>query len=260
MSKTCFRSRRWVPRRSVAIHRFRLPLSARNPRGRRSHRHRRRIRRAASCCVATNIAAPPGTVITVRDLFFNVPARKKFLRSDQTELAHIASLVTHYSLAHPHKAFATAQRRRATLLDVTPVEQLRERVYQVFGSRTLDDLIDLGIRGAETSKFRAVRRDRRPRVLRAARLRLRAAGAEAQPQLDFLFVNGRLIRDQLAAARALVGLSQPDAAGLLSLRAAVPRLRCGRSRRQRAPLEDRGALPSRHRSFTISCATPSAMC
>jgi DNA mismatch repair protein MutL len=51
------------------------------------------------------IAASPGTVITVRDLFFNVPARKKFLRSEQTELAHIASLVTHYSLAHPDKTF-----------------------------------------------------------------------------------------------------------------------------------------------------------
>ncbi len=46
-----------------------------------------------------------GTAITVRDLFFNVPARKKFLRSDQTEIAHIASLVTHYSLAHPSKSF-----------------------------------------------------------------------------------------------------------------------------------------------------------
>src|SRR5215469_12082677 len=46
-----------------------------------------------------------GTTITVRDLFFNVPARKKFLRTDQTELAHVASLVTHYSLAHPDKTF-----------------------------------------------------------------------------------------------------------------------------------------------------------
>src|SRR5258708_10354179 len=42
-----------------------------------------------------------GTIVAVRDLFFNVPARKKFLRSEQTELSHIASLATHYSLAHP---------------------------------------------------------------------------------------------------------------------------------------------------------------
>src|SRR3981081_3673539 len=60
-----------------------------------------------------------GTVITVRDLFFNVPARKKFLRSDQTELAHIASLSTHYSLAHPSKSF-TLRNGAADLLDVVP--------------------------------------------------------------------------------------------------------------------------------------------
>src|SRR5829696_3019345 len=71
-------------------------------------------------------ALAPGTSIAVRDLFFNVPARKKFLRSEQTELAHIASLVTHYSLAHPAKSF---QLRNGVneLLEVTPVEHLRDR-------------------------------------------------------------------------------------------------------------------------------------
>ena len=54
----------------------------------------------------TEAAMAGGTTITVRDLFYNVPARKKFLRSEQTELAHIASLVTHYSLAHPEKSFS----------------------------------------------------------------------------------------------------------------------------------------------------------
>src|SRR5678815_1917195 len=49
--------------------------------------------------------SPVGTSITVRDLFFNVPARKKFLKSESTELSHIASLVTHYALAHPDKHF-----------------------------------------------------------------------------------------------------------------------------------------------------------
>src|SRR5271167_2213999 len=90
------------------------------------------------------LAHPGGTTITVRDLFFNVPARKKFLRSEQTEIAHIASLVTHYSLAHPSKSFLL-RHGGAALLEVTPVETLRERVYQVFGSQTLDELIDLGM-------------------------------------------------------------------------------------------------------------------
>src|SRR5580693_4416520 len=62
---------------------------------------------------------PAGTTVTVRDLFYNVPARKKFLRSDQTELAHIASLATHYSLAHPRKSFLL-QSGSSSLLDVTP--------------------------------------------------------------------------------------------------------------------------------------------
>src|SRR6202790_679198 len=48
---------------------------------------------------------PSGTSITIRDLFFNTPARKKFLKAETTELSHIASLVTHYALAHPDKHF-----------------------------------------------------------------------------------------------------------------------------------------------------------
>src|SRR2546426_1399731 len=89
------------------------------------------------------VALTAGTSITVRDLFFNVPARKKFLRSEQTELAHIASLVTHYSLAHPDKTFQLTG-SGGELLHVTPVATLRERVYQVFGSQTLEELVELG--------------------------------------------------------------------------------------------------------------------
>src|SRR6202166_2534993 len=88
------------------------------------------------------IARGGGTTISVRDLFFNVPARRKFLRSEQTELAHIASLVTHYSLAHPDKTFELWN-GGATLLHATPVESLRERVFQVFGGQLLEDLIEL---------------------------------------------------------------------------------------------------------------------
>src|SRR5579875_489651 len=88
------------------------------------------------------IARTPGTTISVRDLFFNVPARKKFLRSDQTELAHIGSLVTHYSLGHTDKRFELYHEGRE-LLSVTPVSSLYDRAFQVFGSEAMNDLVDL---------------------------------------------------------------------------------------------------------------------
>src|SRR4030088_1023818 len=89
-----------------------------------------------------------GTAITVRDLFYNVPARRKFLRTEPTELAHIASLVTHYSLAHPDKTFRLNNGPNE-LLHVTPVATLPERVYQVFGSQVLEYLVEIGIREKE---------------------------------------------------------------------------------------------------------------
>jgi DNA mismatch repair protein MutL len=135
-----------------------------------------------------------GTTISVRDLFYNVPARKKFLRSDQTELAHIASLATHYSLAHPKKSFQL-NHGTSQLLDVTPVETLQERVYQVFGNQTLEDLIDLDYVERELDVVDADDRSTRVFALR---------GFVSGPQVQkmnrnsiFLFVNGRLIRDRL---------------------------------------------------------------
>src|SRR5579883_3199860 len=51
------------------------------------------------------IARSGGTRLEVRDLFYNTPARRRFLKSESTELAHIASHVTHYALAYPEKSF-----------------------------------------------------------------------------------------------------------------------------------------------------------
>ena len=83
---------------------------------------------------------PPGTSITIRDLFFNIPARKKFLKAESTELSHIASLVTHYALAHPDKHFELHSATNAMLV-APPVAGYSERVYQVFGKETLDQMI-----------------------------------------------------------------------------------------------------------------------
>ncbi len=136
-----------------------------------------------------------GTVITVRDLFYNVPARKKFLRTEQTEIAHVASLITHYSLAHADKSFLL-RHNNTELLDVTPVATLRERVYQVFGSQILDELLDLG---DQSRSFPLPVEDEQggPR-------RFRLRGFVSGPQVQrlnrnsiYLFVNGRLIRDRL---------------------------------------------------------------
>ncbi|MDA1315412.1 MAG: DNA mismatch repair endonuclease MutL [Acidobacteria bacterium] len=154
-------------------------------------------------------ARPPGTTITVRDLFYNVPARRKFLRTEKTELAHIASLVTHYSLAHIDKTILLAH-EKGPLLNVTPVESLRERVYQVFGSSTLDDLVELGpcqrelqVQPSPAPRTQAVSRHKEGRDQPRQQL-FRLHGFISQPQIQklnrnsiYVFVNGRLIRDRV---------------------------------------------------------------
>ena len=150
-----------------------------------------------------------GTVITVRDLFYNVPARKKFLRTEQTELAHIASLATHYSLAHPDKTFRLTS-GGSELLHVTPVGTLEERVYQVFGSQVLEDLVEIGLREKEfllpapsVPPSQAIA-DYRTEPEEPASRKFRLTGFFSRPQVQkanrnsiYIFVNGRLIRDRL---------------------------------------------------------------
>src|SRR6266850_503888 len=75
---------------------------------------------------------PPGTTISVADLFYCVPAPRTFLKSDTTELGHIASLVTHYALANPHKQFILSTPTQ-TIIDCSPTDKLADRVYQLFG-------------------------------------------------------------------------------------------------------------------------------
>jgi DNA mismatch repair protein MutL len=77
-------------------------------------------------------AARPGTEVEVRDLFFNTPARRKFLRSPQTEARRIALAVSRLALAHP-KVHVTLRSERKTMLDCPPVETLEERMAQVLG-------------------------------------------------------------------------------------------------------------------------------
>src|SRR5271157_5050817 len=85
-------------------------------------------------------ALPSGTTITVADLFFNTPARRKFLRAESTELAHVTALVTHYALVHPEKHFELVSATH-TLVSAPPVTRTAERIYQIFGKDTLAQLL-----------------------------------------------------------------------------------------------------------------------
>jgi DNA mismatch repair protein MutL len=148
---------------------------------------------------------PAGTSITIRDLFFNTPARKKFLKSESTELSHIASLVTHYALAHPDKHFELHSATN-TMLVAPPVAGHSERVYQVFGKETLDQLISLA---AQQPLDRTGlpqpppwRRDANETPKEPGDVRLH--GFISKPEIQklnrnsiYVFVNGRLIRDRL---------------------------------------------------------------
>ncbi|MGI8771016.1 MAG: DNA mismatch repair endonuclease MutL [Acidobacteriaceae bacterium] len=148
---------------------------------------------------------PPGTTIAVRDLFFNTPARRKFLKSETTELAHVTALVTHYALAHPDKHFELHSATHA-LLQASPVESSADRIFQIFGRDTLDHLLpvaaelDLERVGLPAPPPWKQDEDYQPPVPG----HLRLSGFTSKPELEKLnrnsiysFVNKRLVRDRL---------------------------------------------------------------
>lgn len=143
-------------------------------------------------------AFAPGTAVSVRNLFYNLPARRKFLRTQKTELSHAVRMATHYSLAHLDKAFHL-RNEHGTLLSVTPVSTLRERVYQVFGSATLDSLVEL-----ESDQMPAGSGLSGGTGNGTDRGELRLGGFVSEPQTQrpnrnsvYVFVNRRLVRDSL---------------------------------------------------------------
>src|SRR5262245_49694239 len=133
-----------------------------------------------------DIAWPGGAEVEVRDLFFNIPARRKFLKSDATESFHVTNLVQHYALANPQFSFLLVSNGR-DVIRVTPAASLKERAYQVLGGRLLDKLVEVNVEanGLRVSGFVS-----NPQEQRSSR--------DAQ----YLFINCRFVRDQLVG-RAL---------------------------------------------------------
>ena len=148
---------------------------------------------------------PHGTTIAVRDLFFNTPARRKFLKSESTELSHIAALVTHYALAHPTRHFELHSSTQA-LLVAPAVANPGERLYQIFGAEVaglmLPTAAEMDFTRAGLPEPPPWKRDEDYEAPDPGYLRI--TGFVSKPELQrlnrnamYVFVNHRLIRDKL---------------------------------------------------------------
>src|SRR5689334_6289049 len=127
-------------------------------------------------------AHPRGTTIAVRDLFFNIPARRKFLRSEATETYHLTNLVTHYALAHPEIAFTFVNNGRE-VVRAASAKDLRERAYQIFGGEFLENLLEVNLGDVQIARvtgYVSAPRDRR-----------------TSRDSQYLFVNRRFVRDRM---------------------------------------------------------------
>jgi DNA mismatch repair protein MutL len=142
---------------------------------------------------------PTGTSISVADIFYCVPARRKFLKSETTELGHIASLVTHYALAHPECHFVLKTPSQE-ILNCASVEKLADRVYQVFGRQALEELVEIQpteapVRSAITEP--AIEPDEQAATLRITGFTSRPEVQRSNRNGIYIFVNRRLVRDRL---------------------------------------------------------------
>ena len=148
---------------------------------------------------------PTGTTISIKDLFFNTPARRKFMKSESTELQHIAALVTHYALAHPARHFELHSSTQA-LLVAPAVANAGERLFQIFGAETAALMIpttaEMDFARAGLPEPPPWKREQDYEPPEAGYIRI--SGFVSKPELQrlnrnsvYVFVNGRLIRDRL---------------------------------------------------------------
>ena len=162
-------------------------------------------RHATSILRVEDAGMAAGTTIAIRDLFFNTPARRKFLKSEQTELSHIAAIVTHYALVHPAKHLELHSATQALLI-APAVAGAADRLFQIFGKETSSYMIPTA---AELDFSRAGLPEPPPWKREADYAPadpgyLRITGFVSKPELQklnrnsiYVFVNQRLVRDKL---------------------------------------------------------------
>jgi DNA mismatch repair protein MutL len=161
--------------------------------------HPRDAKRAAEIAVDAGVvsavrpaAHPPGTTVEVRDLFFNIPARRKFVRSAATETGHIARLLERLALSRPDVSFRLRSGARVLFDAPAPTRQPagEERLAQVLGKELIPNLIPIEHASGpvELSGWIGL-----------------PTAARAQPDQQFWFVNGRSVRDKLLASAVRLG-------------------------------------------------------
>ncbi|MBI4385084.1 MAG: DNA mismatch repair endonuclease MutL [Nitrospinae bacterium] len=130
---------------------------------------------------ARETAHPRGTTVEARQIFFNTPARKKFLKGDATEFAHIAQAVTHQALAHPRIHFTLTHNGRQ-VLNVLPTEHAQYRIAELFGTELAKELVQVGESSGDYLLEGYVSNPVFTRANRSA---------------QYFFINGRFVRDRV---------------------------------------------------------------
>jgi DNA mismatch repair protein MutL len=130
-------------------------------------------------------AHPPGTSVEVRDLFFNTPARRKFLRTEKTEFDHVEQVVRRLALASPDVALEL--RHNGRVIHQLPAaggrpEQVRARLDLLLGAGFSEQALEIDVSAVDLRLHGWLRRP---------------AFSRSQPDQQFFYVNGRLIRDRL---------------------------------------------------------------
>lgn len=145
----------------------------------------------------TAAAGPPGTTVEVRELFYNVPARRKFLRSAQTEMGHVTEQLARIALVQPGVEFRLLHNERQ-LHHLRSAEGLRSRIADFYGKEMADSLLDI---------------HRDERGLKIHGLIAPPADSRSSNKWQYFFLNGRFIRDRFIAAalrEAYRGLMEPS--------------------------------------------------
>jgi len=127
-------------------------------------------------------ASPPGTMVEVRDLFFNTPARRKFLRTTNTEFGHVTEQITRLALGNPQVAFVLLHNGRETR-NIPRADSTAARVSEVFGSDT-GSLLPIVSRGGKIDVSGLIATPSAPR---------------ATARWQYFFLNGRYIRDRVCS-------------------------------------------------------------